>query len=482
MSLSVKSSGRLGAPESLAGVRAVVVGLGRFGGGLGVTRWLAGQGAHVTVSDALDAGSLRDSVAAIDDLVQAGSASLRLGDVDARAADEAELLIVNPAVTKPWEKDYIRRAEARGARVTTEIGLLVERLPSRERIIGITGTAGKSTTSAMTAHALRGVGERAWLGGNIGGSLLGELGSISEDDFVVLELSSAMLYWLCVRDREQGQARFSPGVGAITNLSENHSDWHGSFEHYARCKVAMLEARASEDVGLIHAETINRLPRKAAESSGSALAELSERTSSFLARAQAAFRAAPPLLLPGRHNMANAEMAWACAAAALGRARPLTESRGVELARAIAGFAGLPHRLSFVGDFRGVSYYNDSKSTVPDATRLAVDALCERFERGRIHLIVGGHDKGMDLSPMSEVTAGVGTVSAIGRCAGALASLSRATITHETGTLAGAMRWIGERALAGDAVLLSPGCASWDQFTNYEERGRQFEDLARAAR
>ena len=126
MSLPVESGDRIAAPESLAGVHAVVVGLGRFGGGLGVTRWLAGQGARVTVSDALDAGSLRESVAAVDDLVRAGPVTLRLGDAGAHAADEAELLVVNPAVTKPWEKDYIRRAEARGVRVTTEIGLLVE--------------------------------------------------------------------------------------------------------------------------------------------------------------------------------------------------------------------------------------------------------------------------------------------------------------------------------------------------------------------
>ncbi|MEO1130329.1 MAG: Mur ligase family protein, partial [Planctomycetota bacterium] len=176
--------------QSFDGARVTVMGLGRFGGGLGVTRWLAEQGADVLVTDLALAEQLDDSIASIRDLIDDGSVELRLGGHNISDFTTCDVVIANPAVPKPWENRFLRAAEAAGIPITTEIRLTVERLPNRDHTIGVTGTAGKSTTSAMIAHLLRDQGKRVWLGGNIGGSLLANLHVMTGDDFVVLELSS----------------------------------------------------------------------------------------------------------------------------------------------------------------------------------------------------------------------------------------------------------------------------------------------------
>ncbi|MFG0275264.1 MAG: hypothetical protein ACF8QF_09420, partial [Phycisphaerales bacterium] len=177
---------RKSAPDDLSGTRVTLMGLGRFGGGLGAARWLVSQGADVRITDMAGEEALAGPLEQLRDLIDAGAVSLRLGGHNVADFTDTDLVVANPAVPKPWENRFLRAAEAAGVKITTEIRLLVERLPSRDRTIGVTGTAGKSTTTAMIAHILkkslpeREPDARVWLGGNIGGSRLASLDERSE--------------------------------------------------------------------------------------------------------------------------------------------------------------------------------------------------------------------------------------------------------------------------------------------------------------
>lgn len=438
--------------ESFAGKRVTVMGLGRFGGGVGVTRWLAGGGAQVLVTDLLDADALKESIAQIQDLIDSGAVGLRLGEHREEDFAGADVVVANPAVPKPWENRYLRAAEDAGVPITTEIRLTVERLPNRERVIGVTGTAGKSTTAAMIAHVLRKCGESVHLGGNIGGSLLGAIESMGETDWVVLEVSSAQLYWL---DRGGGWA---PRVMCMTNIAPNHLDWHGSFEHYRASKLSFVDAMRSGDVVVC----------------GDALGIKGEE----VCRAEGV-----EVSLPGVHNLMNGS----CAVGAVMAAHPALDRAGV--VGAVRSFGGLPHRLQFVGEFGGVRVFNDSKCTTPEACALAVGAFDEEGEcgAGRVHLICGGYDKQVDLAPMVEAAArcaGVYTIGATGQGIAEAVNARAAGKAEACGTLEAAVERAGERITrvgGGGVLLLSPGCASWDQFRHFEERGEKFIALAQGA-
>ena len=213
--------------EQLRGARVTVMGLGRFGGGVGVTRFLAGRGARVCVTDTAEADTLAASVAALDGLP---GVTLRLGGHDAADFTTADWVVANPAV--PPGNAYLRAAADAGVPVTTEVALLVARL-RREQVIGVTGSAGKSTTTAMLGHALRACGVTTHIGGNLGGSMLPGVDRIGPDDAVVLELSSFMLERL-------GGEGWSPRVAVVTNLSPNHLDWHGTMDAYRAAKQQLL--------------------------------------------------------------------------------------------------------------------------------------------------------------------------------------------------------------------------------------------------
>ncbi|MHC4990727.1 MAG: Mur ligase family protein, partial [Planctomycetota bacterium] len=235
----------------LDGARVTVMGLGRFGGGLGAVRWLAEQGAHVLLSDRAPADRLQQSVQLLEDLVERGVVELELGGHDRSSFVECDLLVVNPAVPHPWDNPLLDAARAAGVPLTTEMRLLVERLDA-SRVIGVTGSAGKSTTAAMIHHVLERCGARSHLGGNVGGSLLGDLPRIDRADWVVLELSSAMLCWLGPGVGTSTATGWSPHVAVITNIAPNHLDWHGSFEHYVRSK-RMIAAHQTPRDHLIYA-------------------------------------------------------------------------------------------------------------------------------------------------------------------------------------------------------------------------------------
>ncbi len=425
----------------VAGRRVTVVGLGRFGGGVGVTRWLASQGAAVTVTDQADADSLASSVAQLADL----DVALHLGSHDEADFLNADLLIVNPAVPKTM--DLLARAMAAGVPYTTEINLFLERC--RGRIIGVTGSVGKSTTTAMIGAICR---ERftTHVGGNIGVSLLGKLDDISPGDVVVLELSSFQLEDLPL-------AGISPHIALVTNLQENHLDRHGTMDAYIDAKKNILRYQRPDDVLVINGDDADLAPW--ADDAPGKVVRYSGRDEPF------------GLVVPGEHNQINAQGAFA-AASQLGIDRATA-------AKALADFCGLPHRLQVVANTGGVTYVNDSKCTTPGGAIVAINA----FERGTVIAIVGGYDKGHDFAALAEVLAArakvVITLGATAQLIGACLAARPASPEVIAATdLARAVSIARTHARPGDTVLLSPACASWDMFDNYEQRGEQFAGLA----
>lgn len=470
------------------GKRVTVMGLGRFGGGVGVTRWLAAAGARVTVSDQAPADRLAGSLAELADL----DVELHLGghaEHDFRAAD---LVVVNPAV--PESSPFLELARAAGVPVTTEINLFVERCPAR--CIGVTGSVGKSTVTAMIGHVLSAGAQRpgstasaaagppapahpatgagrVWVGGNIGRSLLDGLGTIAADDLVVLELSSFQL-------QRTPAVRWSPHVGVLTGIAPNHLDWHGTFAAYAAAKLNILRFQDPQrDALIIHDTSALRELLAGLHGDLSGVWRYGLDGDVPVARQQSTAAAdcddrhlrweGLRLEVPGRHNRENA-------AAALTAAHVL----GVPAEAAVAAlgtFAALPHRLQKVAERDGVTYYDDSKSTTPEAALTALAAV-----KAPLLVILGGYDKGSDLAPVAAAAARRARFAAcIGATGPRLAeAIRRAGGAAEVcGDLVRAVAACRQRARSGDAVLLSPACASWDQFADYRARGLLFARLAR---
>lgn len=423
---------------------AIVMGLGRFGGGLGAARFLAHHHARVIVTDAADESTLARPIEELRPLLDAGTVTLHLGPqtpelFEAPGFANAATLVVNPAVPAPWDHAFIHAAQSRGIPITTEIGLLFDHLPRGLRLVGVTGTAGKSTTASMIHAGLTHAGVRSHLGGNLGGSLLNNLGSIRPGDTLILELSSAMLWWLS--QRPNGPPPFN--VAVLTSFAPNHVDWHGTIDHYRSSKQVLSNAAQEtliDATGLDWSTPARRIVPK-----GPVPGELR---------------------VIGEHNRQNA----ACAVAACEALGCLNAWPG------IARFPGLPHRLCIVHESpEGIRFINDSKSTTPESAALALSAIDR--PPTTIRLIAGGYDKRVDLSPMTRAARDIARVYAIGDTAPAIAKqLQNAT---RSGTLEQAMLDISRDGNASDTILLSPGCASWDQFENFEQRGELFTALAR---
>src|ERR1043166_4919005 len=234
------------------GKRVIVMGLGRFGGGIGVTRWLCGQGADVHVTDLADAEALQESVAALDGL----PVTYRLGGHDEADLDRCDVLVVSPAVDKR-RSEFFQVARRRNIPWTSEMNLFLQRC--RGRIVGVTGSVGKSTTTAMIGAILDAASEkwkhgRVWLGGNIGKSLLDDLSNIGERDIVVLELSSFQL-------EDAAEIRMSPNIAVVTNVKENHLDRHGTMGEYAAAKGNIYRFQTAGDwLAMPHGNGVEQLP------------------------------------------------------------------------------------------------------------------------------------------------------------------------------------------------------------------------------
>jgi len=432
-----------GAPNSLAAKCVTVVGLGSFGGGVGAAKWLHACGAKVTVSDIAGAERLQQSIRQLDGL----DITLHLGAHDERDFTDADLLVVSPAV--PPDIPPIAAAEAAGVPWTTEINLFLERCAAP--VLGITGTVGKSTTTAMAGQILSRT-RACHVGGNIGASLLESLGTIAVDDVVALELSSFQLEQL-------PRVSISPHVAVVTNLSPNHLDRHGTFARYAAAKMNISRYQQPGDVLILNA----------ACKALAGWADGGPGRTKFFSPDDEPFE----LAIPGAHNQANAQAAWAAA-------RQFGVDRATAAA-ALADFTPLPHRLQLVCRREGVEYYNDSKCTTPEGAIVALQA----FEPQTAVIIVGGYDKGVSFDDLAAALASrAKAVITIGATAAAISAavtsaagpsapklLAAADLPHAVSLARG-------RAAAGDVILLSPACASYDMFTNYEHRGDEFVRLA----
>lgn len=425
------------------------MGLGRFGGGLGVSRWLLERGALVTVTDLAPAEKLEGSVAALRDWLGSGRLDLKLGGHDEADFAGADLVVANPAVPEPWKNRYLEAARRAGVPITTEVGLVVERLADRSRVVGVTGSAGKSTTASMIAHALETLGIDHRLGGNIGGSLLGEAEGLAAGTVVVLELSSFQLWWL-------GRDSWSPGIAVVTSFSPNHADWHGGLDGYFQSKAEICRWQRAGDT-LILADGV--------EGFEAAAGVCVERAGALGLGDEAFGKMAH---LPGSHMRSNA----LCAALA---ARAAAGVEIEDMLGSLASFEGLEHRMELVCERGGVKFINDSKCTTPQGARLAVETLAP----ARVHLIAGGYDKKLDLTPISSLGDRLAGLYTVGQTGDAIAELAGGGV--RCGTLEEAVRRARAMARAGEIVLLSPGHASWDQFENYEARGALFRALVRGA-
>jgi UDP-N-acetylmuramoylalanine--D-glutamate ligase len=463
------------------------MGLGKFGGGVAAARFLAQHGAEVTISDSRPESDLRDSLATLSDVP---IRTMEFGGHTSASFEQCRILVVNPAV-KPNQPE-VQAARRRGIDVTTEIALFLRHNPAP--VIAVSGSNGKSTTTALIHHLLSSdiksapvdqqIARRIWLGGNIGISLLDRLTEMTAEDLVVLELSSFQLHLL--RDE-----RFRPRVAVLTNFSANHLDWHGTVAEYRKAKQALFDAQLSTDTAITPAEIRSDDPWRVRgqhlefgdEDTGNDGAFLANGTLLLRAehgRMEDCIRITQPHQLPGVHNALNIAAA-ACAAWLCG-ADPL------QFSDSLHSFRPLPHRLQQTCEKAGRQFWNDSIATTPESAIMAL-----RVFASRCVLLAGGYDKGQDLSAFAaEIRRSAKAVVLMGQTAADLLKMiqsddsitARAADCDSTPEccIATDFRDAFQRAVElsqpGDIVLLSPGCASYDWFRDYRERGDLFNGMA----
>jgi UDP-N-acetylmuramoylalanine--D-glutamate ligase len=365
-----------------------------------------------------------------------------LGSQDVSVLDGVDVVYASPGV--PWDSELLNQARAKGIAVSSEIDLFLKSCPGT--VVGITGTNGKTTTTALIGAVLSAGDRPVIVGGNIGDTVLDRLDEITSEHWVVLELSSFQL---------ESVERPHLHVGVILNITPDHLDRHGTIERYVDLKARAIEFAKPEDFAVLN----GRDP---------VVRELAKRT-----KAQVVWfdqhKPVPPMPLPGRHNMENA-----LAAAAVGRIAGLRDD---VINQAIRTFKGVEHRLELVGEWAGVRWYNDSKATNPDASRVALRA----FPGAPVILIAGGHGSGFDLHEwVADVIKNTEAVVLIGESADLLAGELRAhPHVVRAASLEDAVTKAAGLARQGGVVLLSPAYKSFDMFKDFEDRGDQFKQLVR---
>ena len=440
-----------------AGKRVLVVGLARTG--IVTSLFAAGYGAAVTAADEKSESELGEAA----ERLRAAGVKLELG----RHADatflEQDLIVLSPGV--PLTLGPVALARSRGVTVWSEIELAWRFL--RGRLVAITGSNGKTTTTSLVAHILKTANIETFVGGNIGVPLLSLVESSADSSVTVAEISSFQL---------EAIEAFRPEIGVLLNLTPDHLDRHASFEEYAAAKMRMFENQLDRDCAVLNAddpEVTRRMPSRQQVFWFSR--EKRVAAGAFLRDGQIIFRhegsevavaRREDITLRGEHNVEN--VLAACAAAYLAGATPAAIAAGVKT------FQAVEHRLEFVAEIGGVKFYNDSKATNVDAALKAIEAFSEP-----LIVILGGKDKGSPYTPLAEaLRERARTAILIGAAAGKIAAdLGGAVETAQAGTLGAAVKMASERARPGDVVLLAPACSSFDQFENYEERGRTFKEL-----
>jgi len=447
---------------SFDGKSVLVMGLGKFGGGVDSALFAAKAGAKVIVTDMADEDSLKDALeklAPYDITYHLGN---HVGD-DFDDSSDTDIVIVNPAV-RPDNK-FVRLAENAGKMVTSQIELFFELCPAK--IVGITGANGKSTTTAITAHILEGAvrpARKVWLSGNIGNRPLLEIvEQISSEDIVVLEISS-------FQAEQLARSKKAPHISVITNLTPNHLDRHGTFEEYCKAKETIFEFQKTDGdeptVSIFNAED-------------AVTGEWYKKYSVESGRISHAYKAADvPCKLAGVFRLAG-DMNLSNLAGALAVADHFEIDNDALLA-AVSTFKSLPNRLELVDEVDGVKWYDDSIATTPDSAIAALKA----FSEPKI-IIAGGYDKRLGFDELGKVIGekAKGAIL-IGQTADAIAAaIGNAGKTDVHVEIVGSMEEAVARASllceAGDVVLMSPACASYDMFDNYKQRGEVFADAVR---
>ncbi len=414
-------------------MRALVVGAARSG--VALATHLVAHGDAVVVVDRKPESQLKEALSQMPPGVD-----LKLGGYDESVLDGIEVVYASPGV--PWDSDFLNAARARDIKVSSEIALFLELC--RGTVVGITGTNGKTTTTALTGEVLSAGARPVIVGGNIGDTVLDRVGEITPDHWVVLELSSFQL---------ESVEKPRLHVGVILNITPDHLDRHRTMDRYVALKARAIEFGEPGDFAVLNGkdETVRRLAAKT--------------------RAKVVWfdehRPRPPMPLPGEHNMQNA-----LAAAAVGRIAGLSDAT---IDEAIRSFRGVEHRLELVGEWGGVRWYNDSKATNPDAGRVALNA----FAGVPVVLIAGGYGDRFDLREwVRDVLAKTESVVLIGASAAALGrELSAHPQVHQAQSLEEAVSLAADAARPGGVVLFSPAFKSFDMFKDFEDRGRQFKAL-----
>ena len=441
------------------GKRVLVVGLGKSG--VASALFLEGRGARVAVSDAKSPELLREEIPVLLD----HGISVETGQHGERTFRDQDLIVVSPGV--PFDVPQLVQARARGIAVIGEVELAARFL--KGHIVAITGSNGKTTTTTLAGDILAAGGRKTLVGGNIGTPAISLVDQSTDDAWIVLEVSSFQLETI---------ETFHPRIAVVLNITPDHLDRHHTFENYAAAKARIFENQTAEDFVILNADN-DACAEAASKAKPPArwFSRLTEVGSGAFVRDQqiiwrdekgdCEIMPVSEIALKGAHNVENV-----LAAVCVGM---LAGVEPAKIRSAVAAFKAVEHRLEYVATVRGVEYYNDSKATNVDATIKALESF-----PGRIHLILGGKDKGSDYSVLNSLLKErVKRVYTIGAAAAKIESQASGAEMVSAGTLEAAVRRASEAATAGDIVLLAPACASFDQFDSYEHRGQAFKDLVR---
>lgn len=441
--------------------RVLVVGLGRSG--VASAFFVQDRGAKVTVSDEKSEAQLQNEIAALLDR----GISIETGRHGERTFRDQDLIVVSPGV--PVDQPQLQHARSLGIPVIGEVELAFRFLQGR--VIAITGSNGKTTTTALTGEILKNSGTKTLVGGNIGTPVISLVSQSTPDMLVVLEISSFQLETI---------QQFRPWIAAILNITPDHLDRHRTFQAYVDAKGRILENQQAGDFAVLNADdaTCAVLKNKSKASLFWFSRKHAVENGAFVQDDQILFRrdgqvqkvlGRGEIQLKGAHNLENALAAVTMTM--------IAGCDAEQVRQAVAGFRAVEHRLELVATVNGVAFYNDSKATNVDATVKALESF-----PGKIHIILGGKDKGSDytvLNPLLRERAK--SAYLIGAAAEKINSqIQGSTLLVRSGTLERAVRQAFEAAAPGDVVLLAPACASFDQFENYEHRGRVFKELVLA--
>ncbi|HWY02059.1 MAG TPA: UDP-N-acetylmuramoyl-L-alanine--D-glutamate ligase [Candidatus Acidoferrum sp.] len=443
----------------LHGKRVLVVGLGKSG--VASALFLKAHGASVTVSDTKSGDDLRNEIPVLLD----HGITVETGGHGDRTFRGQDLIVVSPGV--PVDAPPLVQARALGEAVIGEIELAAQFLPGP--IIAITGSNGKTTTTTLTGEIITAAGFPTLVGGNIGTPAISLAERAQDDTVIVLEVSSFQLETIRM---------FRPKVAVVLNVTPDHLDRHRTFEAYVDAKARMFENQQGEDFAVLNEDDptcVTMAARTRAQVFWfSRQKEVQQgtwvRDGNIVFRDGAGQREimqVSEIPLKGAHNLENA-LAAVCAGALMGCAPD-------KIRQAVRDFKAVEHRLEFVATIRGVDYYNDSKATNVDATIKALESF-----PANIHLILGGKDKGSDYTVLNDLLRErVKHVYTIGAAAAKIESQIKGVEVVHAETLENAIRKANSVAQPGDVVLLAPACASFDQFKNYEHRGRVFKEIVR---